>query len=338
MEPSNLALFWAAVIAAAILLYVILDGFDLGVGVLFGTTREEAHRVRMMDTIAPFWDGNETWLVVIGAGLFATFPDVYAVFLGAFYLPVLLLLIGLIFRGVAFEFRFRSVRMRQFWDWGFFLGSTVVAFVQGAAIGAMMRGIPIANGQYAGSPFGWLHPFSILTGIGLVLGYALLGAGWIVLKSDGELRDWAYRRIGWLAAGVLVVLALAFAVTFDYSVLARTDLQARTWGLAFPAIGLLALAALAVGVHRKRHDGVPFAMTVVFFLAAFLSLGVMFWPYMIPYSITIANAAAPDASLRFLFYGGVVVLPVIAAYTIGVYWVFRGKVRTVVGRTTSRSG
>jgi len=338
MEPSNLALFWAAVIAAAILLYVILDGFDLGVGVLFGTTREEAHRVRMMDTIAPFWDGNETWLVVIGAGLFATFPDVYAVFLGAFYLPVLLLLIGLIFRGVAFEFRFRSVRMRPFWDWGFFLGSTVVAFVQGAAIGAMMRGIPIANGQYAGSPFGWLHPFSILTGIGLVLGYALLGAGWIVLKSDGELRDWAYRRIGWLAAGVLVVLALAFAVTFDYSVLARTDLQARTWGLAFPAIGLLALAALAVGVHRKRHDGVPFAMTVVFFLAAFLSLGVMFWPYMIPYSITIANAAAPDASLQFLFYGGVVVLPVIAAYTIGVYWVFRGKVRTVVGRTTSRSG
>jgi len=338
MEPSHLALFWAGVIACAILLYVVLDGLDLGVGILFGTTGEEAHRVRMMDTIAPFWDGNETWLVVIGAGLFATFPDVYAVFLGAFYLPVLLLLIGLIFRGVAFEFRFRSVRMRQFWDWGFFLGSTVVAFVQGAAVGAMMRGIPIANGQYAGSPFGWLHPFSILTGIGLVLGYALLGAGWIVLKSDGELRDWAYRRIGWLAAGVLVVLALAFAVTFDYSVLARTDLQARTWGLAFPAIGLLALAALAVGVHRKRHDGVPFAMTVVFFLAAFLSLGVMFWPYMIPYSITIANAAAPDASLRFLFYGGVVVLPVIAAYTIGVYWVFRGKVRTVVGRTTSRSG
>jgi len=202
----------------------------------------------------------------------------------------------------------------------------------------MIRGIPVENMQYAGGAFVWLHPFPVLTGVGLVLGYALLGAGWIVLKSDGELRDWAYRRIGWLAAGVLVVLALAFAVTFDYSVLARTDLQARTWGLAFPAIGLLALAALAVGVHRKRHDGVPFAMTVVFFLAAFLSLGVMFWPYMIPYSITIANAAAPDASLRFLFYGGVVVLPVIAAYTIGVYWVFRGKVRTVVGRTTSRSG
>ena len=180
----------------------------------------------MMDTIAPFWDGNETWLVVIGAGLFAAFPDVYAVFLGAFYLPVLLMLFGLIFRGIAFEFRFRSERMRRVWDWGFFLGSTVVAFVQGAAIGAMMRGIPVANGQYAGGPFGWLHPFAILTGIGLVLGYALLGAGWLVLKSEGELRDWAYARIRWLAAGVLVVLFLAFAVTFDYSV-ARAKRFAR---------------------------------------------------------------------------------------------------------------
>ena len=331
MEPSHLALFWAGVIACSILLYVVLDGLDLGVGVLFGTTREEAHRVRMMDTIAPFWDGNETWLVVIAAGLFAAFPDVYAVFLGAFYLPVLLLLLGLIFRGVAFEFRFRSTRMRGVWDWGFFLGSTLVAFVQGAAIGAMMRGIPVTNGQFAGTPFGWLHPFAILTGIGLVLGYALLGAGWLVLKSEGELRDWAYRRVVWLAAGVLVVLALAFTITFDYSVLARSDLQTRRWGLAFPAIGVLALAALAIGVHRKRHDAVPFAMTVLFFVAAFLSLGVMFWPYMIPYSITVGQAAAPDASLQFLFYGGVVVLPVIAAYTIGVYWVFRGKVRKGYG-------
>jgi len=331
MEPSNLALFWAGVLACAILLYAILDGFDLGVGILFGTTKDEAHRVRMMDTIAPFWDGNETWLVVIGAGLFAAFPDVYAVFLGAFYLPVLLLLVGLIFRGIAFEFRFRSERMRRIWDGGFFLGSTLVAFVQGAAIGAMMRGIPVTNGQFAGTPFGWLHPFAILTGIGLVLGYALLGAGWLVLKSEGELRDWAHRRVVWLAAGVLVVLALAFTITFDYSVLARSDLQTRRWGLAFPAIGVLALAALAVGVHRKRHDAVPFAMTVLFFVAAFLSLGVMFWPYMIPYSITVGQAAAPDASLQFLFYGGVVVLPAIAAYTIGVYWVFRGKVRKGYG-------
>jgi len=237
MEPSNLALFWAAVLACSILLYVFLDGFDLGVGVLFGTTRSEAHRVRMMDTIAPFWDGNETWLVVIGAGLFAAFPDVYAVFLSAFYFPVLLLLFGLIFRGIAFEFRFRTERMRAVWDWGFFLGSTVVTFVQGAAIGAIMRGIPVVNGQYAGGPFGWLHPFAILTGLGLVLGYALLGAGWLVLKSDGELRAWAYRRIRWLAAGVFAVLFLAFTVTFDYRVLARSNLDARPWALVFPVVG-----------------------------------------------------------------------------------------------------
>jgi cytochrome d ubiquinol oxidase subunit II len=328
MDATPLALFWAGVLACAVLLYVILDGFDLGVAILFGTTQDEAHRVGMLNTIAPFWDGNETWLVVTGAGLYATFPDAYAVFLGAFYLPVLLMLFGLIFRGIAFEFRFRSTRMRPFWDLGFHLGSIVVAFVQGAAIGAMMRGIPITNGQYAGSPFGWLHPFAILCGIGLVLGYALLGAGWLLYKSKGALRDWAYRRIGWLAAATLVVLIVAFAATFDYNILARSDLQSRRWGLVFPVIGLLALAGMALGVHRKRHDAVPFALTIVFFVCAFLSLGVMFWPYIIPYSVTVASAASPDVSLRFLFYAGVVVLPVIAIYTIGVYWVFRGKVDT----------
>jgi cytochrome d ubiquinol oxidase subunit II len=300
--------------------------------VLFGTTKDEELRVRMMDTIAPFWDGNETWLVVIGAGLYAAFSDAYAVFLGAFYLPVLLMLFGLIFRGVAFEFRFRAERMRPVWDQGFFLGSTLMAFVQGAAVGAMIRGIPVANGQYAGSPLAWLHPFAILTGIGLLLGYALLGASWLVLKSDGAVRDWAYARIQWLAGGALAVLLFAFAFTLDYSLLARSNLDARPWALVFAAVGALALAGLTLGVHRKRHDGVPFAMSVVFFVAAFLSLGATFWPYMIPYSITIANAASPDASLRFLFYGGVVVLPVIAAYTIGVYWVFRGKVRKGYGR------
>jgi cytochrome bd ubiquinol oxidase subunit II len=324
MEPSSLALFWAAVLACSILLYVFLDGFDLGVGVLFGATRNEALRSQMMHTIAPFWDGNETWLVVIGAGLFAAFPDAYAVFLGAFYFPVLALLFGLIFRGIAFEFRFRSGRMRPVWDWGFFLGSTVVAFAQGAAVGAMMRGISVANGQYAGGSLDWLHPFAVLTGIGLVLGYALLGAAWLVLKSEGELHDWAHRRIQWLAAGVFAVLFLAFTVTFDYSTLARGNFYERPWALVFPVIAALALAGLVLSAGRQ-HDALPFALTGLFFLASFLTLGTMFWPYMIPYSVTVASAAAPDASLRFLFYGGILILPVVAAYTIGVYWVFRGK-------------
>jgi len=326
MQPSDLALFWAGVLACAIMVYVILDGFDLGVGILFGTTTDQTRRARMMNTIAPFWDGNETWLVLVGAGLFAAFPDAYAVFLSAFYFPVLLLLFGLIFRGIAFEFRYRTERMRHVWDRGFFLGSTVVAFVQGASVGAMMRGIPVTNGQYAGSAFSWLHPFAILTGIGLVLGYALLGASWLVLKSEGDLHDWASHRLRWLAAGVLTVLFLAFTVTFDYSVLARNNLQARAWGLVFPAIGVLALAVILARA-TKQGDKLPFAMTVLFFLASFLSLAVMFWPYMIPYSITVANAAAPDASLRFFLYAGVAVLPIIVIYTIGVYWVFRGKFR-----------
>jgi cytochrome bd ubiquinol oxidase subunit II len=322
VEPSSLALFWAGVIVVAILMYVILDGFDLGVGILFGTTGDEALRDEMMDAIAPFWDGNETWLVVIGTSLFAAFPTAYAVFLPAFYIPVLLLLFGLIFRGVAFEFRHAGARW--LWNRGFYVGSTVAAFVQGAAVGAMIRGIPVASGQYAGDAWEWLALLPVLCGIGLVLGYALLGAGWLVLKCEGALREWARRRIPWLAIGVLVVLAVAINETLAERERIATDLEDRTWGLIFPAIGLLAMAGVFLGV-RWRRDGLPFVMTVLFFVAAFLTLAVLFWPYMIPYRITVANAAAPDASLSFLFWGAVVVLPVIVLYTITVYWLFRGK-------------
>jgi cytochrome d ubiquinol oxidase subunit II len=174
-EPSSLALFWAAVIAFAIIVYVILDGFDLGVGILFGVAENEARRDHMLATIAPFWDGNETWLVVIGASLFAAFPTAYSVFLPAFYIPVLLMLFGLIFRGVAFEFRYSGAKV--FWDSAFCLGSVIAAFVQGAAVGAMIRGVPVKDGQYSGGAFDWLAPLPVLTGVGLVLGYALLGVG-----------------------------------------------------------------------------------------------------------------------------------------------------------------
>ncbi|MGO9515376.1 MAG: cytochrome d ubiquinol oxidase subunit II [Steroidobacteraceae bacterium] len=326
MEPTNLSVFWAGVVAISILIYVILDGFDLGVGILFGTTRIEEHRQEMLNTIAPFWDGNQTWLIVIGASLFAAFPVVYAVFLGAFYIPVLLLLVGLIFRGIAFEFRGRAKQMLWLWDRGFFLGSTLVAFVQGAAVGALMRGIPVVDGQFAGNALDWVHPFPIFTGLGMVLGYALLGAGWLVFKSQGALRDWAYARIPRLAIAVIVVLALAFtvAVTFDAGAIAQSNLRARSWGLVFPILGIAALLGVVAGAHTRR-DGLPVAMTTLFFIAAYLTLGVMFWPYMIPYTVTVANAASPDASLQFLFYCGVVVLPVIVVYTFAVYRVFRGK-------------
>ena len=325
MEPTNLALFWAGVIAFSILIYVILDGFDLGVGILFGTTRAEEHRRQMLNTIAPFWDGNETWLVVIGASLFAAFPVVYTVFLGAFYIPVLLLLFGLVFRGVAFEFRERTER-RWLWDWGFALGSTVVAFVQGAAIGAMMRGIPVVDGHYAGHTFDWVHPFPMFTGIGLVLGYALIGASWLVFKGEGALRAWAFKRIPWLAVAVLLVMGLAFvvALTLDIGAVAQGSLRSRRWGLVCPGVAVAALIGVITSA-RAQNDALPFAFTTLFFVAAYLTLGVMFWPYMVPYSVTVANAAAPDVSLSFFFYGGVIVLPVILIYTIGVYRVFRGK-------------
>jgi cytochrome bd ubiquinol oxidase subunit II len=323
VEPSTLALFWASVLAIAILVYVILDGFDLGIGILFGAAENETRRNDMMAAISPFWDGNETWLIVIGTVLFAAFPVAYSVFLPAFYIPVLLLLWGLIFRGVAFEFRYRAPR--KLWDTGFFVGSLVAAFVQGAAVGAMIRGIPVAGGQYVGGAFEWLAPLPLLCGVGLVLGYALLGASWMVLKCEGTSREWARRLIPWLAIGVLVVLAVAFSVVFVNRAWIGTDLKDRSWGLVFPGLALLAMAGVFLGVYR-RHDSLPFAMTVVFFVAAFLTLAVLFWPYMIPYQVTVANAVAPDKSLSFLFWGaGVFVLPVIAIYTAVVYWFFRGK-------------
>ncbi len=326
MDANTLAMFWAGIIALSILIYVVLDGYDLGVGILFGTTTDEDYRDHMIGSIAPFWDGNETWLIVVGASLFGAFPIVYSVFLSAFYLPVLLLLFGLIFRGVAFEFRDRSENNRRLWDWGFFLGSLVVAFVQGAAVGAMIRGIPVENGQFSGGPFLWVAPFPIFCGIGLVLGYCLLGASWLVLKSDGDLRSWAYKRIPWLVLGVVVVLIVAMATTIDIRTRIEQTIFTRAWAFVFPVIGALALLGVVVAA-RKQRDSWPFPLSALFFLMAFLTLAEMFWPYMIPYSITVANAAAPVQSLQFMFYAGIVVLPVIIVYSAVVYWVFRGKMR-----------
>ena len=327
MDPSFLPVFWAALIGFAILVYVLLDGFDLGVGILFGSTRDEPFRRQMMSAIAPFWDGNETWLVLIGASLFGAFPMVYAIFLPAFYLPVALLLFALIFRGVAFEFRYRAEKMRMVWDTGFFVGSLLAAFVQGAAIGTMVQELPVADGQFAGGSFVWLSPFSVLCGVGLVIGYALLGASWLVLKTENGLREWAYRRLDWLLTGVLafLVLAFVFALASHLHVMHRwLDVP---WLIAFPIIGALAAFGLWRGV-RHRRDSLPYAMAVVMFVAAFLTLVGSFWPYMIPFSVTIQEAAAPPQSLTFMFYGaGIVVFPVVLIYTVSVYWIFRGKVR-----------
>ncbi len=254
LEPSALALFWAAVIVVAILAYVILDGFDLGVGILFGATRDTRLRAEMIASISPFWDGNETWLIVVGASLFAAFPTVYAVFLAAFYIPVLLLLLALIFRGVAFEFRARGIAA-GLWDGGFVAGSIIAAFVQGAAVGAMIRGIPVVSGQYSGSSFDWISPLSIICGIGLVLGYALMGAGWIVLKSeDPLLRDWARGRILLLAKAVVAILVVAAVLAFvDRARMTGSLFLDRPWGFIFPLIGGVAIVGIFAGVRQRRE-------------------------------------------------------------------------------------
>ena len=328
MDVSWLPIFWAGLIAFAILVYVLLDGFDLGVGILFGTTGNEDFRGLMMSAIAPVWDGNETWLVLVGASLFGAFPIVYAIFLPAFYLPMTLLLFALIFRGVAFEFRYRAEKMRWLWDRGFFLGSLIVAFVQGAAIGTMVQELPVVGGQYAGGSFEWVTVFSVLCGVGLVIGYALLGASWLVLKTSGALRDWAYARLGWLLLGVLVFLALAFVFALYSDLRVMNRWSERPWLIVFPAIGAMAAIALFVGWRKRLSDGLPFAMSAIIFIAAFLTLAGSFWPYMIPFSVTIQEAAAPPESLSFMFYGaGLVVFPIVLIYTVCVYWIFRGKVR-----------
>ena len=329
-EPSTLAIFWVGVIFLSLLVYVVLDGFDLGVGVLFATTRDRKLQSEMMGAIAPFWDGNETWLVVVGASLFAAFPAVYAVFLGAFYIPVLLLLFGLIFRGVAFAFRGRG-GPEWLWDWGFGIGSIVVTFVQGAAVGAILGGVHVEDNQYVGGAFEWLRPLPVICGLGLVFGYALLGACWLILKSDADLREWAYRRIDWLAGATGALLATAGVGALIELTGAHAPGVERHWALIFPILATLALLGV-VFAARTRRDALPFTMAVLFILAAFLTLPAILWPYLIPYKLTVVDAASPDSSLSFLFWGaGLVALPAVAIYTGYVYWTFRGKTQTAYG-------
>lgn len=319
-------LFWVAALGLMTLLYVLLDGFDLGVGILFAFTRDEDQRRRMMGAIAPVWDGNETWLVLAGTILFGAFPRVYATLLSAMYLPIILMLCALIFRGVAFEFRHKATRSRWLWDLGFSGGSLVAAFVQGAAIGAMAHGLPMRDGRYSGGPFGWCTPFACLCGIGLCLGYSLLGAGWLVAKTEGKVRDRAYRVMPSLTIGVMVFLAVAFiyALASDLRIMDRW--LERPYLLVCPLIGAVAAISLVRGISH-RSDLQPFRMMALIFGTAFCTLAISFWPYMIPFSVTIDEAAAPESSLSFMFWGsGLVVLPLTLGYTALVYRVFRGKV------------
>jgi cytochrome d ubiquinol oxidase subunit II len=278
-----------------------------------------------LGAVAPVWDGNETWLVVSGVVLWGAFPIVYATLLSAFYLPIFVMLAGLILRGVAFEFRYKTERLRWMWDAGFAGGSLVAAFIQGLMVGALVEGLPIADGRYIGGTFGWLSPFAVLCAIGLCLGYTLLGACWLVRKCDAEVRDDAYRLIPGLSIGLLLFLIVVFACALvEHLTILRRWLE-RPYLFVFPAIGIVASVMLAKSVHRRR-DAAPFYLVATIFAAAFGTLAISFWPYMIPFSITIDQAASGNASLAFMFWGeGLFVFPLMLLYTAISFRVFRGK-------------
>ena len=331
----DLPLIWAGLIALAVLMYVLLDGFDLGLGILFPFARDPKHRDAMMHSIAPVWDGNETWLVLGGGGLFAAFPLAYAILMPALYIPVILMLLALILRGVAFEFRLRArERGKAFWTGAFAGGSLVAAAAQGLILGGFIQGIAVRGDAFAGGPFDWLTPYSLLTAVGVVVGYTLLGAGWLIVKAEGELHEDARRwaRISAIAVAVsLAAVSLATLVVHP-QVAARWgftgrgfDLAVLTPLLAIPAVGLIGLAMVALGLRRRSHH-LPFAGAFIVFLSGYAGLGWSLYPDAVPYGIGFRAAANADNALAFMLVGIAILLPVILGYTVWVYWIFRGKV------------
>jgi cytochrome d ubiquinol oxidase subunit II len=336
----DLPLIWAVVIALAVFLYVSLDGFDLGVGILFPFARGPADRDTMMATIAPYWDGNETWLVLGGGGLFAAFPGAYAALMPAFYLPIILMLLALILRGVAFEFRARGRRRgKRLWTFLFSAGSIAAAVAQGLVLGGLVHGVRLKDGLFVGGAFDWASPYACLTALGLVAGYALLGACWLMIKTRDELHGDARR---WARAAAVLVTVLLAAVSM--ATLAVEPHVAARWGWTgsgfdlarlarlapIPILGAAGLVILAAGLMRRAHVW-PFVGAVVVFLSGYLGLAASFFPYMAPYALTFRDAANDPGALALLFGGLVFILPVILGYTIWVYWVFRGKTAADAG-------
>ena len=324
----DLSFIWAGLIAFAVLAYVMLDGFDLGVGILFPLIEGEKNRDLAMNTVAPVWDGNETWLVLGGGGLFAVFPLAYAVVMPALYAPIIAMLLALVFRGVAFEFRWRTRRAKFLWDLSFFGGSLLATFAQGVALGALVQGIAVENRAYAGGNWDWLTAFSLLTGIALVVGYALLGATWLVMKTDGSVRGIAERAAWVTGGGTLALIGVISLVTpfLNPAYLARWFALPNALFTVWVPMLLLVAAYVFVRGLREGRDTWPFLAAQAMFVLSFIGLGISFYPYIVPPSLTIAQAAAPDASLGFLLAGALVLVPMILAYTAYAYWVFRGKV------------
>lgn len=329
----DLALVWAGIIGFAVLTYVILDGFDLGVGILFPFVPDTSDRDLMMNTVAPVWDGNETWLVMGGGGLFAVFPLAYAVILPALYMPITLMLLALVFRGVAFEYRWRTVRWKGVWDVAFAGGSMVSAMMQGITLGALVQGIEVTGRAYSGGWWDWLSPFSIIVGVAVVIGYALLGSTWLVMKTEGTIQA-RMRRYAWIAAiATLSLMALVSILTpfQDVAYFKRWFAwPSLLFSLFIPLLVLFAAKGLFTGLNDHK-DASPFLYSLLLFVLCFIGIGISFFPYLVPPTVTIWDAAAPEKSLLFALVGTVVLVPLILIYTAYAYWVFRGKVDPAEG-------
>jgi len=325
---STIATIWAFIIAFAVFVYVVMDGFDLGLGMLFPLFPRKEDRDVIMNSVAPVWDGNETWLVLGGGGLFAAFPLAYGVLMPALYTPIIAMLIGLVFRGVAFEFRWRSQRERNRWDVAFAGGSLLASLAQGVALGAILQGIHVEGRAYAGGWWDWLTPFSILTGMALVVGYSLLGATWLVMKTTGDLRERAYRLSWWLLFAMLGAIgAVSLATPFLDAEYARRWFAWPNILLTAPVpIAVAAVTALLLRSLARRQDHPPFFLALALFALSYAGLGISMWPYIVPHSITIWQAAAPESSQLFMLVGVAILIPIILVYTGWAYWVFRGKV------------
>jgi cytochrome d ubiquinol oxidase subunit II len=323
----DLATLWACLLGLVFIFYVVLDGFSLGVGLLFPSARDEEERDLLMNSIAPVWDANQTWLVFGGGTLFAAFPMVYGILFPALYIPLVTLLFGLIFRGVTFEFRANAAR-KQPWNRAFFLGSLVAVVSQGVALGGVISGTTVVEGRFAGGPFDWLNPFSIAVGMALVAGYILLGSTYLIIKTTGAVQQRAYRQA---FGSAIIVLGFQVLVTIltplNYpTVLAYWLNPPRIYFIwIFPLMGLVAFYGLMKSLNHRREI-LPFVCTVLLFLAGYLGLIASLYPYAVPPTITFKEAAAQRETLRLVLWGAVIVLPVVLGYTIYSYSVFRGKV------------
>jgi cytochrome d ubiquinol oxidase subunit II len=331
--PLDLVPIWTAILGVGIFLYVLLDGFDLGVGILYGFVSDRRSRNLMMNSIAPVWDGNETWLVLGGVGLMAAFPLAFAIIIPAVYFPVALMLLALIFRGVAFEFRYRDAEHRTFWDHGFCYGSMIATFSQGVVLGAFIQGVQTDGKVFTGGSFDCFTPFSLLTGMALVFGYGLLGAGWLIQKTEDDLQQQMRQCGRWCLIGVL----LGIGAVSIWTPLADQDI-ARRW-FSVPNVFFLAPVPIVTGATalwawralNSEQEVTPFVAAILLFLLSYLGIAISLWPMIVPHRLTLWEAASSPSTQGFLLVGTLVLLPVILVYTAWSYWLFRGKVRGDIG-------